>query len=1003
MKASRFLIILGAISLFGTMPLHQSQTSLSASQTIMNATANDIIKERCQKAVDAVSLTIDKSAVVADFILPILGLYNTSLTWTSSNSSVLSIANVENENGKIIRARAVITRPKEDTTLTLTVKAEISGHEEDNASKSFTLTVLKASEVVVEEIPAEFEEDFSDYDVGLDLGDYYTYKQSGSEAFLASIVDETDPTLSNINNMVSEKAVRITSQRLSSDTRYTRKANIKTDEAKSGAYLEGYFLYTGDINGLCFEFLSGGNIVSGISLSSSGVKQYISGGYTSLNDGYIAEGVWARFRITFRPSSGYSFISIYDYEAGEFKTIGASFPGYFEGYGFSSGKKGNIDSFRIVNQKGKNNGYSYLSDLKVSLSPSTATEINPNRTDGIGEITNFEDSIFMNSDNTTTQAGLDPSTFVIHNRFDNDETFVYNDDYTITTNKSVISTAEVDYDYEITLTVTGEKKTIHQTVYTFNNSTKAELVSFKAGALKKDADDSSKATITLNGSVNRNDGTLYYAIMNAGATSPTAQEIINGSISNAVIMGNQAITGRDFSIKSSLLDISKKYDVYAILSTTNNNSDVASSLDISTVINVATYQDFYEMATDVDTASSTFRLTADIDFADYYWNYDNMNFEFHGILNGEGHKISNLTISSVEGRVGIFSYCYGDVNNITFENCKVYGAANVGLIGGNIYGGTYENLNFINCVTSVEPTLTSAGEGYFGILGGRCRGDGKTVTLNNISIENMLVECPKYCGLLTGGIEKGVICNINNMYASGSVNTEGAAVGLIGRNRGTTTINNLVCFLNILNAKKEVGVVAGHNKEGAKLIVNNAILDLKIRMITQPGYFGSFIGSHDAATSSYSYSNVAYIAEDYSDIAESITQDVKAYDVGNKIDAPEDDRGWEENTFIRDFNTNLAFQYKSSSNRPVLTIRNESDLSFTHAQFEKYVDELEEDKPTENHYYLIKAGNILAHLEDSEVSLIDTAKKNKYDKCLKDYQDLVSGLLTVVDEIGLGD
>jgi hypothetical protein len=241
------------------------------------------------------------------------------------------------------------------------------------------------------------------------------------------------------------------------------------------------------------------------------------------------------------------------------------------------------------------------------------------------------------------------------------------------------------------------------------------------------------------------------------------------------------------------------------------------------------------------------------------------------------------------------------------------------------------------------------------------------------------------------------------MYASGSVNTEGAAVGLIGRNRGTTTINNLVCFLNILNAKKEVGVVAGHNKEGAKLIVNNAILDLKIRMITQPGYFGSFIGSHDAATSSYSYSNVAYIAEDYSDIAESITQDVKAYDVGNKIDAPEDDRDWEENTFIRDFNTNLTFQYKSSSNRPVLTIRNESDLSFTHAQFEKYVDELEEDKPTENHYYLIKAGNILAHLEDSEVSLIDTAKKSKYDKCLKDYQDLVSGLLTVVDEIGLGD
>ena len=176
--------------------------------------------------------------------------------------------------------------------------------------------------------------------------------------------------------------------------------------------------------------------------------------------------------------------------------------------------------------------------------------------------------------------------------------------------------------------------------------------------------------------------------------------------------------------------------------------------------------------------------------------------------------------------------------------------------------------------------------------------------------------------------------------------------------------------------KKEVGVVAGHNKEGAKLSVNNAILDLKIRMITQPGYFGSFIGSHDAATSSYSYKNVAYINEDYSDIAENITKDIKAYDVGEKIISPEDARGWEENTFIRDFNTNLFFQYDSIKNRPVLALRNESELSFTHDQFERYVDELVEDKPTQNHYYLIKAGNILAHLSNDELAKVDATKKS---------------------------
>lgn len=1002
MKTSRFLIMLGALSLFASAPLVSH--SISASQNLYFAGANDVIKERCSSALDQVSLNIDEDQVVADFLLPVTGLYSTSFSWTSSNASALKIELIENENGKAIRARAVVIRQDKDISVTLTVKATISGHEEDYASKSFNLTVLKSTSAVEEEIPTEFEEDFSAYDTGLDLGDYYAYKQSGSENFLATIVDNTDANLANINNMVSSKALRVSSQRLSSDTRYTRKANITTTQAKTGAYLEGYYLFTGDINGLNFEFLHGSDIVSGISFSSTGVRQYISGAYTSLNDGYIKEGVWNRFRITFRPSSGYSYLSLYNYQTESWDVVGTSFAGYFANYGFSSGKKGDIDGFRIVNQKGKNKGYSYISDLRVGLTASSETEVNPNRENGIGEITNFEESVFIDSKSTILPESMDVETFVVHNRFNSDATYTYETDYTIITTKTIISDEELSYSYLFTLKSTGETKTLTQKVFSFDSDAIGQLVTFKAGAIKKTSDTSSKGTITLTGSVNRNDGKLCYMVLEAGSTAPTTSDIVNNTeVTGLVLQGEANITTRDFAIKSAELDINKKYDVYAVLVTTSGNSALASSLDISTVINVATCEDFYQMANDVDTAYSTFRLTADIDFADYYWNYDNTSFEFHGQLNGEGHKISNLTISSVESRAAIFAYCYGNINNVTFENCHVYGADNVGLIGGNIYGGTYENLNFINCVTSVEPTLTSAGEGYFGILGGRCRGDGKTVTLNNISIENMLVECPKYCGLLTGGIEKGVICNINNMYASGSVNTEGAAVGLIGRNRGTTTINNLVCFLNILNAKKEVGVVAGHNKEGAKLIVNNAILDLKIRMITQPGYFGSFIGSHDAATSSYSYSNVAYIAEDYSDIAESITQDVKAYDVGNKIDAPEDDRDWEENTFIRDFNTNLTFQYKSSSNRPVLTIRNESDLSFTHAQFEKYVDELEEDKPTENHYYLIKAGNILAHLEDSEVSLIDTAKKSKYDKCLKDYQDLVSGLLTVVDEIGLGD
>ncbi len=1000
MKSSRFLIMLGTLSLLSAPSISKSISLPFAPHQQTNV---NIIKERCELALNEITLNVDQDQVVADFLLPVTGIYNTTLTWTSSNSNALNIVLVENDNGKAIRARAKVTRLEANTNLNLTVKATITGHEEDFAQKTFNLTVLKASAPVSEDLPAEFVEDFSDYDAGLDLGDYYAYKQSGSENFLATIVDQTDTNLSNINNMVSSKALRITSQRQSSDTRYTRKISITTQQAKNGAYLEGYYLFTGESNGVNFEFLNGTSIVAGLSFNPSGMHQYLSGAYTNLKDGYIKEGIWNRFRISFR-ASGYSFISLYNYATGEWEVVGSSFTGYFPGYGFSSGNKGDINGFRIVNQKGKNKGYSYISDLRLGLTASTDAEVNPNRTNGIGEITNFEKSVFINADEAETPDSMKVENFIVHNRFDDSDTYTFEQDYTISTTSTAIREEETEYRYLFTLLETGETKTLTQTVYTYHSADAGQLIKFKAGALKKVSAQSSKATITLTGSVNRNDGKLCYVVLKAGATKPSAAEIINKTaLTDLVLSGEENITTREFALTTEELDVNQKYDVYALLVTTSGNSAIAESLDISTIVNISSCEDFYQMANDVDTAYSTFRLTADIDFADYYWNYDSNSFEFHGKLDGEGHTIRNLTISSTESRVALFPYCYGDISNITFENCQVYGADNVGLIGGNIYGGTYENLIFKDCVTSVEPTLTSAGEGYFGVLGGRCRGDGKIVTLKNVSIENMLVECPKYCGLLTGGVEKGVVCNIDNMYATGSVDTDGAAVGLIGRNRGNTTINNLVCFLNILNAKKEVGVVTGHNKEGAKLSVNNAILDLKIRMITQPGYFGSFIGSHDAATSSYSYKNVAYISEDYSDIAENITKDIKAYDVGNKIISPEDARGWEENTFIRDFNTNLFFQYDSIKNKPVLALRNESELSFTHDQFERYVDELVEDKPTQNHYYLIKAGNILAHLSNDELFKVDATKKSKYDKCLKDYQDLVTSLLAVVDEIGLGD
>lgn len=1012
MKTNKIIALVALLAMAGGT-IKSNASPISNKNNVRMAKADDAsdeIKRRCKAAVDAVELNVDLDNVVADIILPAFGLYSSKLTWTSSNEAVIKIEEITNDNGKVLRSRARVIRPSEDTSVKLTVTATIANHEADFQAKAFNLKVLKAMDVVEEEIPAEFEEDFSSYDTGLDLGDYYSYSQSGSEAFLAAIVDDTDSNLSNVNNMVSSKALRLTSSKQSSDTRYLRKANVNSVNAPKGGYVEGNFLYTGNTNGVSIELLNGNNAISSIKFASSGISQLVSKNTISLNTP-ITEGVWIKFCITFT-LTGYSYLSIYDYATESYQIIGddtengtvPSLTGFVHMgtvlRGFSSGNKGNVTGFRIVNHKGKNNGFSYLSDLRLGLTPSE-TVTNPNRTNGIGIIDNFQSSVFAKEEELATLDAVNPATFVLHNRFNTSATYTNGTDYSIESKKIVISDSEIKNVFTFTLTSTGEKKTLTQLVYLFNETTAPSILSFKAKALEADKEDKTKATITLTGIVNRNDANLHYMILSKGSVAPSvAQLLSDAEVTGKVDGGTRAITTREFAFASNKISLNGQYDVYAMIENSVGQSTVSSSLEISTVINITSCQDFYDMATNVDTMSSIFRLMQDLDFSEFYWDFVSSEFEFHGSLDGEGHTISNLLISTTDKCAAIFNKCYGIVKNITFKNAKVFGSDNVGIIGGHIYGGTYENINFIDCETSVEPNLTEAGEGYFGALGGRCRGE-KHVIIKNVNIVNIKIECPKYCGLLTGGIEKEGSCEMENVYASGSVDTDGAAIGLIGRNRGATTIKNLVVDLNIINAKKEVGAVAGHNKEGGSLTVTNAILDVKIYQITQPGYFASFIGSYDAASSKYSVTNVSYIDEDYSDLGD-YTTDVKSINAGTRIHAPESAKEWEENTFIRDFDTNLSFSYDETDNRPVLNVRSASEIVVTAKMFEEYVNELDESNPTKNHYYLVKASEVLNYLSSAEKAKISSSSMSKYESCLKTYNDLVDDLQGVLDGIKIG-
>ncbi len=970
------------------------------------ATQNDTIHQQCVEAVNEIDLGFDVDHVVSDFYLPILGLYKTNLSWTSSDNSLISISEVKSDAGKLIRIRAIVHEVSEVKSVTLTLKASIQDHEDQAATRTFSLKVIKPAEMQEEEIPLEIDEDFSSYSVGLDLSDYANYTQSGSESLLAEIVDETDQNLKNVNDLVSSHALKLTSKTLSSDTRYTRKANIKATDAPSGAYLEGYFLFTGETNGVSIELLSQGKVVGGISFSSSEVSQVVSGTYKSFDDVKINEGVWTKFKAKFKPKTGYVSLYLYDYKQDKYVECTSSDTIMMDGvsYGISSGGKGDVDSFRIVNKKGKNVGASYLSDLHIGLTEEVVS--NPNRSKGIGTIEGYSESLFATEETLATLSKVDPKNFIVHNRFDEEKNFIYNTDYTVETKTTNVSNDAIEYSHTFTLTATNEKKTITQVVYLYEETTAPNLLSFKSSALKKDKTNASLAYLELSFVVSRDQTTFYYLVMEKGSTSPTKEEILSGgaSLSGKVLSGNENVSSRENKVTTSTLDITKKYDVYALLKNESSTSNISSSLDISTVVNISSVDDFYEMANDIDSASQTFKLTTDLDFTDYYWDYSNTEFDFKGILDGQGYKISNLTISSTENRVGIFAYCHGDIKNITFENCHVYGAGNVGLIAGNIYGGNYEDIHFLSCSAELEKTLSEAGEGYFGLLSGRCRASSstpQTLTISNVEIKDASIVCPKYCGLLTGGLEAYCTTTMENVFASGSVNTDGAAVGLIGRNRGETSIKNLICYLTIQKAKKEVGVVAGHNKEGGKLAVENALLDLKVYEITQPGYMAPLIGSHDAATSSYSVKNVSYIDEDYSDFG-SYTVDVKSIFAGKAVSSLNSKKDFEENTFIRDFDVNLVFAYDEAKNLPYLSIRTKEDIHFVAADFSKYVENMDETKVNENHYLLIKAGNVLSYLTAEEKGKVSSSVMEKYERVLKAYKDLSGEVEDVSSDIKVG-
>lgn len=200
----------------------------------------------------------------------------------------------------------------------------------------------------------------------------------------------------------------------------------------------------------------------------------------------------------------------------------------------------------------------------------------------------------------------------------------------------------------------------------------------------------------------------------------------------------------------------------------NVNSKIAKNTVISNASELRTFLD--KMASGASTAGKTVTLSADITANFTVNNCGSWN----GTFNGNGHKISNLTVSADGRSKGLFSEvgAYGVVKNLTLDNCRV--TSNEWYTGG-IAGeckGRIEQCSFSGSVSAANGVGGIAGHIVDGGVIEDCYNLGSVTSTNQV------------CGGIVGWQDGGLIKNCYNKGNTASTN--GWNGGVVGYKPGGT-------------------------------------------------------------------------------------------------------------------------------------------------------------------------------------------------------------------------
>lgn len=248
----------------------------------------------------------------------------------------------------------------------------------------------------------------------------------------------------------------------------------------------------------------------------------------------------------------------------------------------------------------------------------------------------------------------------------------------------------------------------------------------------------------------------------------------------------------------------------------------------------------------------------------YTTNGTDMTSSFTGILYGDNHKITGLTINSDLKSAGLWGKFSGTIQDIKFESPTLTSSGqNSAIIAGTLEdGATFSDVTF----DGAEVTNT-ASNGYAAVVAAQIKDEGVTASFDGVNIINSTLEGTKYNGGVLATIV-GKNCNVSftdclvdlEMTCSGESN--GLVFGYANKDKstGSTVSFDGVVATGKITAAKNLGAIVGNNKDTATTISikNSAVVGFTIEASgATASQLNTFIGQ-DASSSLTTMQNCYY-------------------------------------------------------------------------------------------------------------------------------------------------